>query len=188
MCRMSDALVIRPETADDVDAVRSVHVAAFDDPVTIPALVDALRADSAAGAPISLVAVDDGLVVGHVMLSRCRLDAPRRIVDVLCLSPLGVLPDRHGRGIGSLLVAEALAEADRHGAPLVFLEGDPGFYSSRGFVRADTLGFRSPSLRIPPPAFQVAALSAYEPWMTGTFVYSDVFWALDCVGLRDPEG
>jgi hypothetical protein len=25
---------------------------------------------------------------------------------------------------------------------------------------------------------------AYEEWMTGTFVYPDVFWALDCVGLR----
>ena len=184
---MSDALLIRPETADDVEAVRSVHAAAFDDPVTIPALVDALRACSATEGPISLVAVDDGRVVGHVMLSHCRLDAPRRIVDVLCLSPLGVSPDLHGRGIGSQLVTTALAEADRRRAPLVFLEGDPGFYSSRGFVQADTVGFHSPSLRIPPPAFQVAMLSAYEPWMTGTFVYSDVFWELDCVGLREQQ-
>jgi putative acetyltransferase len=27
--------------------------------------------------------------------------------------------------------------------------------------------------------------STYEPWMTGTLVYPEVFWALDCVGLRD---
>jgi putative acetyltransferase len=27
-------------------------------------------------------------------------------------------------------------------------------------------------------------LSAYEPWMTGTFVYPDTFWKYDCVGLR----
>jgi putative acetyltransferase len=27
-------------------------------------------------------------------------------------------------------------------------------------------------------------LSAYEPWMTGTFVCSAVFWAYDAVGLR----
>jgi putative acetyltransferase len=31
---------------------------------------------------------------------------------------------------------------------------------------------------IPPGAFQVARLSSYQEWMTGTFVYSDVFWAL----------
>lgn len=23
--------------------------------------------------------------------------------------------------------------------------------------------------------------------MTGTFVYSETFWALDCVGLREPR-
>ena len=32
---------------------------------------------------------------------------------------------------------------------------------------------------------QVALLPAYEPWMTGTLVYSEPFWAHDCVGLRD---
>jgi putative acetyltransferase len=39
-------------------------------------------------------------------------------------------------------------------------------------------------LRIPEPAFQVVKLPSYEPWMTGTLVYSRVFWDLDCVGLR----
>ena len=29
-------------------------------------------------------------------------------------------------------------------------------------------------------------LPAYETWMTGTLVYAWPFWALDCVGLRDP--
>jgi putative acetyltransferase len=33
----------------------------------------------------------------------------------------------------------------------------------------------------------VAALSTYEPWMTGTLVYSATFWDHDCVGLRDPD-
>ena len=28
-------------------------------------------------------------------------------------------------------------------------------------------------------------MSAYEPWMTGTLVYSEIFWELDVVGLRD---
>jgi hypothetical protein len=37
----------------------------------------------------------------------------------------------------------------------------------------------------PDDAFQVVALTAYEPWMTGTLVYSAAFWDHDCVGLRD---
>jgi putative acetyltransferase len=52
---------------------------------------------------------------------------------------------------------------------------------------AEELGFRAPTLRYPPGAFQVAQLSAYRDWMSGTLVYSETFWALDCVGLRDPR-
>jgi putative acetyltransferase len=46
------------------------------------------------------------------------------------------------------------------------------------------VGFRRPSLRIPEVAFQAVLLPAHEPWMTGTFVYPDVFWRHDAVGLR----
>ena len=177
---------IRPETADDYPDVREVHARAFDDPERVPGLVEALRVAPAVVPPLAFVATVDHRVVGHVMLSANRLDAPRRIVDVFSLSPLGVLPEYQGRGIGTRLVAYALAAADERGVPLVFLEGSPHYYGRRGFETASAAGFRSPSLRIPDAAFQVARLSAYEPWMTGTFVYADPFWALDCVGLRDP--
>ncbi|WP_443080442.1 GNAT family N-acetyltransferase [Streptomyces sp. SP18BB07] len=179
--------VIRQETADDHRGVREVHARAFGDDERIPGLVEALRVAEAPSAPMSFVATVDDRVVGHVLLSAGRLDAPRRIVDVLTLSPLGVLPEFQRQGIGTRLVAHALAAADAQEVPLVFLEGSPHYYGARGFEGAVAAGFRSPSLRIPEVAFQVARLSAHEPWMTGTFVYSDVFWAFDCVGLRDPE-
>jgi putative acetyltransferase len=71
----------------------------------------------------------------------------------------------------------------------VFLEGSPDYYPRLGFARADERGFTSPSVRIPGPAFQVAVLSAWRPWMTGALVYGEAFWALDCVGLRgQPPG
>ncbi|MFM9372802.1 GNAT family N-acetyltransferase [Streptomyces sp. Da 82-17] len=180
-------IVVRQETAEDHTAVHALHTRAFGGNERVAALVRTLRATEAARAPMSYVAVVDGRVVGHVLLSSTRLDAPRRIVDVLSLSPLGVLPEFQRRGIGTQLVAHALAAADRRGVPLVFLEGSPAYYGSRGFEAAVPAGFRSPSLRIPEPAFQVARLTAYEPWMTGTFVYSEPFWAHDCVGLRDAE-
>jgi putative acetyltransferase len=176
--------VVRQERLEDHEAVREVHTRAFGDSVRVPTLVDALRAAQAPLAPMSLVATVGERVVGHVMLSACRLDALPQLVDVLSLSPLGVLPEFQRQGIGTQLVADALAGADSRDIPLVFLEGSPHYYGQRGFADATTLGFRPPTLRYPPGAFQVAKLSSYEKWMTGTFVYSDVFWALDCVGLR----
>jgi putative acetyltransferase len=182
-----DGVSIRPEQPDDREDIRDVHALAFGPGEPVPDLVDALRSAHARLTPRSYVATDGDHILGHVMLSASRLDAPRRIVDVWVLSPLGVRPEVQRRGIGTRLVAYALEAAAGTGVPLVFLEGSPDYYGSRGFERASALGFRSPSLRIPDPGFQVARLPAYEPWMTGTLVYSDTFWALDCVGLRDPD-
>jgi putative acetyltransferase len=182
---MTFEYAIRPETPDDHAAVRATQAIAFGDPDRVPDLVDALRSAPARLAPISLVATAGDRVVGHIMLSACRLDAELRVVDVFSLSPLGVHPDWERRGIATRLIETSLAAADERGVPLVFLEGSPAFYGTRGFARASGHGFRAPSLRIPDAGFQVAMLSAYKPWMTGTFVYSDTFWRHDCVGLRD---
>ena len=179
-------MLIREATPGDIDAVRDVHRRAFGGE-RVPRLVDALRVAPAALTPISLVATVGDAVVGHVLLSAGRLDAPRRLVDVLVLSPLGVLPEHQSRGIGTGLVAEAVHAAERTSAPLLFLEGSPAYYGSRGFRAAGPAGFGKPSLRIPDAAFQVATLRGYAPWMTGALVYSEPFWAHDCVGRRDEE-
>jgi putative acetyltransferase len=169
---------IRAETRADHDDVRAVHHAAFGDHgEQVAAIVDGLRP----GDPLSLVAEVDGEVVGHVMVGRNLLDAPRELVDVGVLSPLGVRPEFQRRGVGKALVAAAVEGAR---FPLVFLEGDPGYYGPLGFRAGEDLGFRRPSLRIPPAAFQVWPKPGYEDWMTGTLVYDRVFWDLDAVGLR----
>jgi putative acetyltransferase len=102
------------------------------------------------------------------------------------LSPLAVLPDHWRQGVGRALVRRGLEICDEQGVPLVFLEGDPAYYSRCGFRPGGKLGFRKPSLRIPDAAFQVYPLRAYERWMTGTLVYSATFWDHDSVGLRRP--
>ena len=176
---------LRSEQARDHAAVTDVHRSGFGPGHgdTVAQLVDALRRDDPSA--LSLVAEEDGEVVGHVMVSRAWLDAPQRLVEVKTLSPLAVTPQWQRRGVGSALVRAALRQLDERGAALVFLEGDPRYYSRHGFVPAGALGFSKPSLRVPDAGFQVARLSAYEPWMTGAFVYPSTFWEYDCVGLRD---
>ncbi|WP_426571803.1 GNAT family N-acetyltransferase [Aquihabitans sp. McL0605] len=183
---MSSGLVIRLEEPDDQPAVRSVVAAAFGDDA-LPALLDDLRG-SAAWLGLSFVAVLDDEVIGHVAYSRAWVDDPTELVDVLVLSPLSIRPDHKSRGIGTALVVESLEQLGGRDEPLLFLEGDPGFYSRLGFVPAEPLGFRSPSVRIPSRAFQVRPLPGRPGRVTGALVYPDVWWRHDAVGLRSSDG
>jgi putative acetyltransferase len=177
---------IRPEQPSDEVSVRRLHHAAFGDHGAVVApLVDALRTTLRPEQDLSLVATDEQGLLGHVMFTRSLLDAPRRLVDVSVLSPLAVLPGRQGAGIGSALVRRGLDLMAARRVPVVFLEGAPAYYSRFGFRPGAELGFRRPSLRIPDAAFQAVPLPAHEAWMTGTLVYSQVFWDHDSVGLRD---
>ena len=101
-------MIIRPEAAADVEAIRAVVVAAFSgaehsappiEPGGDPGeatLVSWLRQDSGWIGALSLVAEEGGAVVGHVVASRAYVgDAP-----ALGLGPVSVLPDRQGNGVG----------------------------------------------------------------------------------------
>src|SRR6478736_7019693 len=100
-------LLIRPQTVDEDAVVRAVVAAAFSHQEGVDGLVDALRESWAWVDDLSLVADEDGEVVGHVLLTKGLLDAPGRLVDVLVLSPLSVRPDRQRTGIGKALVGAA---------------------------------------------------------------------------------
>jgi putative acetyltransferase len=186
---MSATLDIRRERPVDRDAVRDVNRDAFvDHGAHVAGLVEALRDLISVDRGVSLVAVEGHEVIGHVMFTPSLLDAPRALVPVQVLSPLAVLPGAQRRGVGSALVRRGVEIVAGQGAPIVFLEGNPAYYSRLGFVAAGSLGYRRPSLRIPEPAFQAMNLPAHEPWMTGTLVYSHIFWDHDAVGLRRSNG
>lgn len=175
---------VRPQRPVDARAVRAVVTDAFGDTGRVADLAEDLLAGPSR---VALVAELDSLIVGHVQLSRGWLDAPRELVDVLVLSPLATTPRHQRTGIGSELVRAALSAAGELRAPLVFLEGVPAFYPRFGFEPGRPLGFTPPSTRIPDRAFLVARLPAYQPWMSGAFVYPDAFWVHDCVGLRETD-
>ena len=126
----------RPENPADHLAVRQLHQAAFGRDVEAD-LVETLRRE--ASAVLSLVAEEEGRILGHVMFS--RMQAPFR---ALGLAPVGVLPARQRNGIGSLLIRAGLAQARADGWEGVFVLGEPAYYVRFGFDPNMASGFESP--------------------------------------------
>jgi putative acetyltransferase len=168
-------VTIRPEEPADRAAIASVVTAAFGSDAEAR-LVDAIRASEHFVPALSLVAVSDGRVVGHVMVSHVGLHDGPTVRSVASLSPLAVAPELHGRGIGGALVRAVVARAEELGEPLVVLEGAPAYYGRFGFEPSTTHGIHIdlPSWA-PPEAAQLVRLRAYDPAWRGRIVYPPAF-------------
>ncbi|MFB9184083.1 GNAT family N-acetyltransferase [Dactylosporangium sucinum] len=174
-------VMIRRELPDDVEVIRAVTAAAFrgvahSAPPAEPGgdpgeatLVSRLRDDASWVAQLSLVAVEDNLVVGHVVATRAHVDAQ----PALGLGPLSVLPHRQRAGIGAALMHAVLGAADALGEPLIGLVGDPAFYHRFGFVPSRSIGITAPDSSWG-DYFQVRTLAQYDG-MTGHFSYAGPF-------------
>jgi putative acetyltransferase len=171
----SPDLIIRAEQPADYDAIANVVEAAFKSPVEAR-LVEAIRASPHYIPELSLVAVLDGRVVGHVMISFTALRDGDDERWITMLSPLAVAPDLHGQGVGSALVRESTALADARGEPVVILEGSPVYYGRFGFEHSVAHGIHIhlPSWA-PPEAAQVLRLKNYDPSIRGHVVYPPAF-------------
>src|SRR5688500_11811896 len=120
---------MRPATPSDAGGIRHVHLSAF--PTSLEAdLVDRLGRDGDAVA--SLVAIEDGVVVGHILFSRMAAEADGRAIDSLGLAPVAVIPDRQREGIGAKLIEAGLREARLLGVDIVFVVGEPEYYARFG--------------------------------------------------------
>ena len=137
---------VRVMRADEYEHVRALEIAAFGDDDSIGTLLDLLHSSWSWEDGLSFVAEQDGGdgradVFAHVLFTRAIVDAPERLVDVLVLSPVGVRPDLHGRGIGTQLIAETLRLlAATRPEPLVFL-----LTTSRAFTFASEIVTESPN-------------------------------------------
>jgi len=146
-------IIVRPETAEDIPSVRWVNELAFGQ-LGEADLVDALR--PTAQPYISLVAVIQGQVVGHIFFSPVTLEAEGSAL-ILGLGPMAVLPEYQNQGIGSRLVREGLKECQRIGSDVVVVVGHPTYYPRFGFVPASRKGLRC-EYPIPDEVFMVAEL------------------------------
>lgn len=128
---------IRPERPDNIAAIREVNRHAFGQPDEA-ALVDALR--NGGHVIASLVADDDGQIVGHILFSRLAIEARDHTVEAAALAPMAVLPWRQREGIGSSLVRAGLDACRQAGIAAVVVLGHPAYYPRFGFSAAAARG------------------------------------------------
>lgn len=126
------------EKPHNVAPVRRLHLQAFHPSPHEARLVDLLR--SRRRAPISLVALEQEQLVGHILFSPITLEPAQRALHGLGLAPLAVLPELQHQGIGSKLVVHGLEACQKGRYDLVVVLGDPGYYARFGFVRAKQRG------------------------------------------------
>jgi putative acetyltransferase len=135
----SGEVLVRSADGRDDGAIADTHLRAFGR-TEEAALVRRIIGEGREAA--SLVAEVGGVIVGHALLSRVEARIDGRPVNTLALVPVGVRPTHQHRGIGTLLVRAALAQAEDAGAEVVVVSGDPGFYGRFGFSagRAQVFG------------------------------------------------
>jgi putative acetyltransferase len=147
-------MVVRTERTEDHESVRRVNELAFEQPNEAD-LVDALRAN--ARPYISLVAIVDEQVVGHIFFSPVSVESESSVFIAMGLAPMAVLPEYQNQGIGSQLVREGLKACQRLGHGIVVVLGHANYYPRFGFTSASLKGLRS-EYDVPDEVFMVAEL------------------------------
>ena len=146
---------VRAEAPHDHDAIRELTARAFEglsfSDGSEPRVIDDLR--QAKALALSLVAVRDGRVVGHVAFSRVE---PASVGAWYALGPVSVEPTLQRRGLGSLLIKTGLQALRDDGALGCVLLGSPAYYCRFGFTVEPELA--PPCL--PSEHFQVLAFTS----------------------------
>jgi putative acetyltransferase len=145
---------IRAEQPEDRDAVHQVNVAAFgrENEANLVAHLHGVAST------FSWVAADLDRVVGHIMFSPVAIEGKGKCEGlVVGLAPVAVLPEKQGKGVGSSLIRQGLAECGRLGVKAIVVLGAPRYYRRFGFEAAKNYGLRC-EYDVPDEAFMVLEL------------------------------
>jgi predicted N-acetyltransferase YhbS len=133
-------VTIRNETSRDVEAREQLLDRVWGRS-RFEKTAERLREGRSPAAGLSLVAEQDGKVVGTVRLWHICAGPGR---PALLLGPLAVDEGCRNRGVGSALMRRAIGIAGRRGHDALLLVGDAAYYQRFGFSAAKTDALRLP--------------------------------------------
>ena len=148
-------MLIRAEERRDWAAVHAVNVSAFETPAEAN-LVDALREQ--AQPLVSLIAEDNGAIVGHIVFSPVS-HSGHPALKTVGLAPMAVAPEHRRKGIGSALVRAGLEQCRQLGFGAVVVLGHPAYYPRFGFLSSTCFGIGC-EYEVPEEVFMVVELQA----------------------------
>ena len=168
---MSVHLLIRAEEERDWAAVHAVNLSAFETPAEAN-LVDALR--DQAQPLVSLIAEDNGGIVGHIMFSPVSLSG-HPALRIMGLAPMAIAPEHQRKGIGSALVRAGLDRCRQLGFGAVVVLGHSSYYPRFGFSSSARFGIGC-EYEVPEEVFMVVELRAgFLDGVSGQVKYHSAF-------------
>ncbi len=167
-------MIIRPEKIKDYTAIHEVNELAFGGRAEAD-LIEALRKTDSFIPELSLVAVRNGEVIGHILFSPIVIKSKERVISALALAPMAVHPKFQNQGVGTKLIRRGHEDCRRLGYKVVVVIGHPGYYPRFGFLPARDKGLQVP-FPVPDEAFMVlefvpGALEATQ----GEIIYPPAF-------------
>ena len=132
---------IQSALGSHASAIFSVHTNAF------PTLSEARlveKLELSGDAILSLIAVVDAMIVGHVLFSQMDVTGDGKPIAAAGLAPVAVLPAFQRRGIADALIREGLRRLPKHGMVLSFVLGNPDYYGRFGYSVKAATPFESP--------------------------------------------
>jgi putative acetyltransferase len=121
--------IIRQEDPGDAGQVRDLLEASFPG-YGEAVLVDRLRSDG--DIVLSLVAEDQGVVIGYIAFSRLTVEGSDEPFHAVALAPLAVYPEYQQQGVATRLIREGHACLAAMGVTLSVVLGEPGYYGRVG--------------------------------------------------------
>jgi putative acetyltransferase len=129
-------------------------------------MVKALLVDPNAKPILSLIAFKDQQAVGYILFTKAHLTKRKETTVISILAPLAIVPNTQ-QGIGGKLIESGLQILSDSGVDLVFVLGDPDYYSRYGFCPAANIGFSAP-YPIPDDYQAAWMVQALYPGVMGT--------------------
>ncbi len=133
-------------------------------------LVSRLRKSPSFIPELSLVAITDDIIVGHILFTKAYVNK----TIVLALAPLSVLPEYQNQGIGQALIKRGHKIAQKLGYQYSVVLGHAKYYPKTGYIPASQYGIKAP-FEIPDENFMAICFDKRNNQLDGILKYDDAF-------------